>query len=79
MKTTKAKNEAREPSYIHQALKINRRARLRTPYAKNEKWAKWVRARTCYDVKKTVMHTESDYEKCVQVIMYVYEHMYDER
>ena len=29
--------------------------------------------------KKTVMHTESDYEKCVQVIMYVYEHMYDER
>ena len=33
----------------------------------------------CETVKETVTRTESDYEKCVQVIMYVYDHMYDER
>ena len=99
MKTTRDNNEAREPSYIHQALKIKRRAKLHTPYAENEKCNNGqsgpvpVRATTynikslceikivinCYTVKETFMHTEPDYEKCVQVIMYVYEHMYDER
>ena len=33
----------------------------------------------CWTVKETVMHTESDFDKCVQVSKYVYEHMYDER